>query len=177
MKKLHHNFLMLAAALLNFACSPAEAAPKRVEAFDANVWRAMQADMSRPTVVLFSATWCPNCPAVMKQLAHEIKQRKLKAQLVAVVMDVSPSEADADLLANKHYQLADRLLAFSGQSAVIQYAVDPTWQGLTPYVVFLAPGTKSFSVIGPPPKAAFDRWQSGQEGGAYTGQGASKGID
>ncbi|MBK9623030.1 MAG: hypothetical protein KA388_05085 [Rhodocyclaceae bacterium] len=158
MNKSRHKVAALLVLLATFAHGPAQAAPKRVEAFDGNVWREIQVTLKQPTVILFSATWCPNCPAVMENLAREIKQRKRPAQLLTVVMDVAPGEADAALIANPHYRLADHLFAFAGQNAVIQYAVDPKWQGLTPFVVFLAPNAAPFSVIGQPTKANYERW-------------------
>ncbi|MBK7685557.1 MAG: thioredoxin family protein [Rhodocyclaceae bacterium] len=115
MNKSRHKVAALLVLLATFAHGPAQAAPKRVEAFDGNVWREIQVTLKQPTVILFSATWCPNCPAVMENLAREIKQRKRPAQLLTVVMDVAPGEADAALIANPHYRLADHLFAFAGQ--------------------------------------------------------------
>ena len=140
----------------------AAAAPRQVEAFDAAAWSALQAGLTQPTVVVFSTTDCAHCPAVISGLAHQIQQRKAKAQgrasLVAVVMDAAPGDDDAALIGNVHYRPADRLLAFSGPAPVLRYAVDPRWRGVTPFVVFLSPGRAPVFVTGPPQSDQVNAW-------------------
>jgi thiol-disulfide isomerase/thioredoxin len=148
----------LACGLVAVLSEGAMAAPRAVEAFDAGTWRSLQASLKQPAVVVFSATWCPNCPAVIEDLAHDIRERKLKASLVAVVMDVAPGEGDARLMQHAHYRLADRLFAFSGQAPPIRYKVDPRWLGITPYVVFLTPRAPARVVTGPPSDDDVQAW-------------------
>ncbi len=143
------------AALLSGA---AVAAPRAVEAFDGAAWQGLQAGLKRPTAVVFSTTDCVHCPAVIEALHRDIRQRKLNAALLVVVMDVAPGEADASVLQNPEYRLADRLFAFTGQAPAIRHAVDPRWRGVTPYVSFLAPNRQARAVIGPPSAADIDSW-------------------
>ncbi len=145
-------------AAASLAAGGALAAPQAVEAFDAATWRSLQTTLKQPTVVVFSATYCANCPAVIDGLTREIRQRKLKAQLMAVVMDVTPGDDDAALKRNAHYKQADRLFAFAGQAPTVRYAVDPGWRGVTPYVVFLTPGAPAMAVTGPPTRADIQAW-------------------
>jgi thiol-disulfide isomerase/thioredoxin len=139
------------------ACT-AQAAPAVVEAFDARTWQALRKAVQQPTVVVFSATWCPNCPAVIEDLAQDIHDRKLQAPLLAVVMDVAPGDNDAGLLSHTHYALTDRLFAFSGQAPALRHSVDPAWRGATPFVVFLAPGKAPRAVTGPPSDEDIQAW-------------------
>jgi thiol-disulfide isomerase/thioredoxin len=155
---------LAAAALSLFALfallstSAAQAAPAGVEAFDARTWQALRRAVKQPTVVVFSATWCPNCPAVIEDLAQDIRERKLAAPLLAVVMDVAPGENDAGLLRHAHYGVTDRLFAFSGQAPALRLSVDPSWRGATPFVVFLAPGKAPRFVTGPPGDEDLQAW-------------------
>ena len=135
-----------------------QAAPARVESFKVSTFKELQATTTVPTVVIFSATWCPNCPSVIKTLATEIKRSKRKAAMIAVITDVAPLESDAILLAHPHYRQCDRLFAFDGQSAAIQYSVDPTWLGVTPYLVFMRPNAKPLYVTGAPTAAQLRDW-------------------
>lgn len=146
---------MALAALI--AASSAHAGPRQVEAFDAPAWQALQT-ASQPAVLVFSTTDCAHCPAVFKQLGQQIRQRQVKAPLVAVVMDVSPGEDDAGLLASPHHGQANRLMAFAGQPQALRFAVDPGWRGVTPYVVFLAPGQAPVKVVGPPKPEVVAAW-------------------
>jgi hypothetical protein len=152
----------LRAALRTFGllllCGVVQAAPRGVEPFDSKSWKTLKAGVKQPTVVVFSATWCPNCPAVIEELVQDIRQRKLKASLMAVVIDVAPGENDPGLLRHAHYRMADRLFAFSGQAPAVRYTVDPNWRGATPYVVFLVPGAAERVVTGPPTEEDVDAW-------------------
>ena len=134
------------------------AAPRAVEAFDPAAWQSLQIQLKRPAAVIFSTTDCVHCPAVIEGLRRDIRQRKLNAALIVVVMDVAPGEADATVLQNPDYRLADRLFAFAGQAPAIRYAVDPRWRGVTPYVSLLAPNRQAVAVIGAPSSADFDSW-------------------
>jgi hypothetical protein len=142
----------LAAALaLLAAAAAATAAPRAVEVYDETTWAALQGERATPSVVVFTTTDCVHCPAVIARLATELQQRRLGAQLVAVVMDQAPGEDDAALLADTHYQAATRVLAFAGPAAALRHQVQPRWRGVTPFVAFIAPPAPPVSVTGPPP--------------------------
>ncbi len=138
--------------------TPAAAAPRRVEAFDAGTWARLSNPAAGPAVVVFSTTYCGHCPSVLARLGEQLRQRKLGVPLIGVVMDVAPGEEDSALLGHGHYAAADRLLAFSGQATALRHAVDPAWRGVTPYVVLLSPGATQQQVAGGPPPALFDAW-------------------
>ena len=147
----------LAALIALTALLPvASAAPRRVEAFDAKTWTALQSGLKQPTVVVFSTTDCGHCPAVLAQLRQDIGRHR--AALIAVVMDLAPGQDDAGLKADAHYHPADRLLAFAGQAPALRHAVDPRWRGVTPYVVFLTPNSPAVAVTGPPSAAEVLAW-------------------
>ena len=154
----HFNREWAALALAALITWPtAQAAPAQVEPFDAKAWQAIQSS-KQPAVLVFSTTDCAHCPAVFKQLGQQIRQRQLKAPLVAVVMDVPPGEDDAGLLASPHHGQANRLMAFAGQPQALRFAVDPAWRGVTPYLVFLAPGQAPVKVVGPPKPEVVAAW-------------------
>jgi thiol-disulfide isomerase/thioredoxin len=143
---------------LTLGLSPsARAKPARVENFDILSWQTLQA-VKMPTAVVFSATWCPNCPAVIEDLAHDIREQPVNAKLLAVVMDVAPGENDAALMRHTHYSVVDRLFAFSGQAPALRYTVDPKWRGATPFVVLLAPNRPPRMVTGPPSEQDLQSW-------------------
>jgi hypothetical protein len=150
--------LAFMATLAALATQPAAAAPRAVEPFDTTTWSALQAGLKQPTVVVFSTTDCAHCPAVIDSLAQRIRGRQLRANLLAVVMDVAPGEDDAALLKHPHYGRAHRVLAFSGQAPALRHSVNPQWRGITPYVVFLAPGQAPQAVTGPPSDGTVQAW-------------------
>ncbi len=140
-------------------CSVAAAAPPRaVETFDAAGWAALRDDPRRPAIVVFTATDCAHCPAVIEALSRDPRLRRSGGRLVAVVMDVAPGESDAVLLRSPHYRRADRLLAFSGQAPALRHAVNPAWRGVTPYLALLRPGEAPAWVTGPPAPGDLDTW-------------------
>jgi hypothetical protein len=151
-------FRDLAMALATGAALACQAAPPKIEGFDVQAWNALLASTGKPTAVVFTTTDCAYCPGVLRQLSDEIRQRRLDATLVAVVMDVGPGEDDARLLSDPHHRDVDRLLAFSGQAAALRHAVNPAWRGVTPYIAFLAKGTAPRWVTGPPPSQAVNEW-------------------
>lgn len=154
----HFNREWAALALAALITWPtAQAAPAQVEPFDAKAWQAIQSS-KQPAVLVFSTTDCAHCPAVFKQVGQQIRQRQLKASLVAVVMDMAPGDDDAGLVASQHHHPSDRVMAFAGQPQALRYAVDPAWRGVTPYVVFLSPGQPPVKVVGPPKVAVVEAW-------------------
>jgi hypothetical protein len=147
-----------AALALLAAVSTVGAAPRAVEAFDPGTWATLQADKALPSVVVFTTTDCAHCPAVIEQLAGELRQRRLGATLVAVVMDQAPGEDDAALLADTHYQAAHRVLAFAAPAAALRHQVQPRWRGVTPFVAFINPPAATLTVAGPPPAEMLQRF-------------------
>lgn len=152
----------LAALLLGLAAASAvPAAPRAVEAFDADTWPALRAEVQarqRPLLVVFTATWCAVCPEVVAQLARDARRQRSGVPLVVAVADLAPGEADARLLAAPYYGGADRLMAFDGPAAALRHGVDPRWRGVTPYVAWLAPGQPPQFVPGAPDAAQTARW-------------------
>ena len=150
--------LALCGALWALAPMPALAAPRVVEVFDRPAWGALQAGLTAPAIVVFTATYCAHCPAVVAQLAQDKRRLLPSAQLIAVVMDALPAQDDARLLRDTHYRPVDRLFAFQGQAAALRHAVDPSWRGVTPYVAFLHPGEAPRWVTGPPQAQDLTAW-------------------
>ena len=134
------------------------AAPRSVEAFGVGAWPALQASVKQPTVVVFTATWCASCPQVLEGLVAELGQRKIKASIVAVVMDVAPGEKDNTLIRNAHYKRVDRIFAFDGQAPAIRDRVDPKWRGAAPYVVLLSPNAPPRMSTGMPTDTDISAW-------------------
>lgn len=151
----HIGVALLGLSLLGAGLA-AGAAPRQIEAFNDQTWAALQAGLKSPAVVVFSSTDCVHCPAVLKDMAAQ--RPKLKAQLLAVVMDQEPGLDDKALLAKPHYRVADRLFAFDGQAQALRYAVNPQWRGMTPYVALLRPGAPAQFVLGPPSSADLQSW-------------------
>ena len=134
------------------------AAPRSVEPFGVGAWPALQASVKQPTVVVFTATWCASCPQVLESLVAELQQRKVKATIMAVVMDVAPGEKDSSLVRNAHYKRVDRLFAFDGQAPAIRDRVDPKWRGAAPYVVLLSPNAPPRVSTGMPGQTDISAW-------------------
>jgi thiol-disulfide isomerase/thioredoxin len=146
---------VLAIASCTIVAAAASAPPPQVEPFDADTWTKLQKDLPRPAAVVFTATYCTNCPAVLAQLEGELKKRGATGEIVAVVID----EADAATLAeNPHYAHATRLFVFDGNEAQLRYRVDPRWRGVTPYVALLSPDATTRFVAGPPKEQDLQQW-------------------
>lgn len=141
------------------ALRPAIGAARSVEAFDHGSWKRLQAELPRPAVVVFTATWCPTCPEVLRKLADVRRANRLAAPLVAVVMD---TDDEAALLADPHYRVAGRLFAFDGSvasEAALRRTVQPGWRGVTPFVALLpAAGGAPVYVTGMPSGAQLEQW-------------------
>jgi hypothetical protein len=136
----------------------AAAAPRAVEAFGVDTWPALLGALKKPAVVVFSSTSCGNCPAVLAELADDLRRRRSEATLMAVVTDVAPGEADPYLLKQAHYRTTERLFAFDGQEQRLRHAVNPAWRGATPYVGLLRPGRPPVWVTGAPTAAEIQAW-------------------
>jgi hypothetical protein len=148
----------LAAWLMLGIGAAAWATPRAVEAFDAEGWAGLQAGLRRPAIVVFTATDCVHCPAVINALARDGRLSRVKGSLAAVVMDVAPGESDPALLRSPHYRRVHRLFAFAGQAPALRHAVNPAWRGVTPYLALLRPGETPVWVTGPPTSEVLDRW-------------------
>ena len=149
---------VLCALWATAALLPAQAAPRAVEVFDRPAWGALQAGLTAPAIVVFTATYCAHCSAVIAQLAQDKRRLLPSAQLIAVVMDAVPGDDDAKLLRDPHHRPLDRLFAFQGQAPALRHAVDPSWRGITPYVAFLHPGEPPRWVTGPPKAQDLAAW-------------------
>ena len=88
-------------------------------------------------------------------MAEQIKNRKPQIPLIVVVMD---GDGQADLLQEPHYQPASRLFVFKGQSAALQYGINPSWRGITPYVALLPRRGETKLVPGKPSELEMENW-------------------
>lgn len=142
---------------LLLCCAPmlAIAGPVKVERFDSKTWTQLQNDLPRPSVVVFTATYCSNCPALIDRIVQKLAKQGLKRDIVAVVVDEATPQ---ELLASHHYNAATRLFAFDGNEATLRYAVDPRWRGVTPYVALLSAPDKVVFIAGSPTDAQFETW-------------------
>jgi hypothetical protein len=123
----------------------AVAAP--MEDFTATTWSRWQKELPRPAIVVFSTTYCPNCPEVMASLAASVREAGGRVPLIVVIMDPDGRRERAFAA---HFRAADRIFAFRGQEAALRFSVDPRWRGVTPYVaLFGAQGPPAF-VAGQP---------------------------
>jgi thiol-disulfide isomerase/thioredoxin len=132
---------------------PAE--PRRIEVFDHTTWQRLQADLPRPALVGFTATWCANCPEVLRRLAEVHRANGLPSPLVVVVMD---GDGHSRLLDEPHYRAAGRLFVFDGEEAPLRYTVQPQWRGVTPYVALLPRKGAAAFVAGSPSQAQIETW-------------------
>jgi hypothetical protein len=143
----------LAVCLL--AATAATAVPESVERFDAATWERLQKELPRPSVVVFTATYCASCPAVLGQLSDSLKKRGINGDVVAVVIDEAEKPA---LLKSEHYRHASRLFLFEGNEASLRYRVDPRWRGVTPYIALLPAKGKTVFAAGTPSDAQVAAW-------------------
>ena len=144
---------LLAGAVCASPALPAES--RRIESFDHTTWQRLQAELPRPAVVVFTATWCANCPEVLRRLAEVRRANGLSSPLVVVVMD---GDGHPRLLEEPHYRPADRLLVFDGEEAMLRHTVQPQWRGVTPYVALLPRKGATAFVAGPPSAAQIESW-------------------
>jgi hypothetical protein len=151
--KLHSRGL--SALLLALSAVAAHAAPHTIEPFDAHSWQRLQQELPRPAAVVFSATDCTHCPGAIAAVAQQLKARSPKIPLVVVVMD---GDQHPGLLQDAHYRQASRLFVFRGRSAALQYAVNPKWRGITPYVALLPENGAPLLITGSPSEQEFARW-------------------
>jgi hypothetical protein len=148
-------YKMVLGALLSCTMLQAQAAASKVETFDKHSWQRLQKELPRPAAIIFSTTDCAHCPAIIANLAEQIKNRKPQIPLVVVVMD---GDGQTDLLQEPHYQTASRLFVFNGQTAALQFSVHPNWRGITPYVALLPRLGETKLVLGKPSAIEIDSW-------------------
>lgn len=147
---------LLAAVLGSLASgTTALASPPAVERFDATAWQVLQKDLPRPSAIVFTATYCATCPAVLAQLAAALQLQGIKGEIVAVVIDAAQAQ---QLLGSRHYQHASRLFLFAGNEASLRYQVDPRWRGVTPYVALLNSHGEMLFTAGTPSEAQVAAW-------------------
>ena len=145
----------------------ATAAPAAVETFDKTTWPALLRTSKQPAIVVFTSVTCTHCPGAIASLAKQRAQfsgsGRSPVPLLVVSMD---ADDDASLLRDAHYAPADRLFAFRGSQQALQYAVNPEWRGMTPYVAFVDGRGGARFVLGEPKAAVLQGWlQSGVQGG------------
>ncbi|WP_025916205.1 hypothetical protein [Herminiimonas sp. CN] len=147
-----------AALLLALCAATAQAVPQKIEQFEADSWQRFQSALPRPAAIVFASTDCTHCPAAIAAVAEQLKHRKPQIPLVVVVMD---GEQHEDLLRGPHYRQASRLFVFRGQSAALQYTVNPKWRGITPYVALLPKSGPATLITGRPSEQEFGLWLAG----------------
>ena len=145
----------LTSCLLVLSAAAVQAAPQKIEAFDAQSWQRFQSTLPRPSAVVFSSTDCTHCPVTIASIAEQLKQRKTQLPLIVVVMD---GDEQPGLLQDPHYRQASRLFVFRGQSAALQYTINPKWRGITPYVALLPRAGDVRLVLGQPSAQDIDSW-------------------
>ena len=131
------------------------AAPSAVEAFDTSAWSALLSDHRQPAIIVFSSAGCTHCPGAIERLAARRATLQSATRLYVVLMD---SEDDAVALTSTHHRLADRLFAFHGRTQALQYAVNPDWRGMTPYVAYVDGKGGVRFVLGEPDDRMLQRW-------------------
>ncbi len=128
--------------------------PVSFEAFGVDSWVRLRAELARPAIVVFTATWCPHCPGVITALAAASRARR--ARLAIVVVDGAARE---ELPAALPYRLADRLFFFEGNETALRHGVDARWRGVLPYVALLgADGSGPVFIAGMPSDEALGGW-------------------
>ena len=145
-------------ALCLVSTAPAMSPPSQLEPFEVGTFSQWRSSLKRPTWVVFTATWCATCPAVVSDLIRAARQHPQQPVVWAVLIDVAPGEEDARFWSrHAHLRGADRVLGFEGIPQAIRYAVDPGWRGTVPHVALLEPGGRMALFSGQPPASALKR--------------------
>ena len=145
----------VAALAATAATTVAVAAPAAVESFDKATWPALVRSAKQPAIVVFTSVTCTHCPGAIANLA---KQRAAKGSQVPLLVVSMDADDDASLLRDAHYAPADRLFAFRGNPQALQFAVNPEWRGMTPYVAYVDGKGSAKFVLGEPRRAVLDDW-------------------
>lgn len=133
------------------------AAPSAVETFDKSAWSALLSEQRQPAIIVFSSVSCTHCPGAIERLAAHRATGRSATRLYVVLMD---SEDDAVALNSTHHRLADRLFAFRGRAQALQYAVNPDWRGMTPYMAYVDGKGGVRFVLGEPDDRTLRSWLS-----------------
>ncbi len=149
--------------IATFSASTAFAAPVAVETFDKATWPSLVRTTKQPAIVVFTSVTCTHCPGAIANLAKQRAQFSSggRSPLPLLVVSID-AEDDAALLRDVHYAPADRLFAFRGSMQALQYAVNPEWRGMTPYVAFIDGRGAARFVLGEPKAAVLQGWLKGR---------------
>jgi hypothetical protein len=140
-------------------CAQVFAAPTAVEAFDKTTWSSILSNHRQPAMIVFSSVSCTHCPGAIERLAARRAASQSTTGLYVVLMD---SEDDVTALASPHHRLADRLFAFRGRAQSLQYAVNPEWRGMTPYIAYVDGKGGVRFVLGEPDERTLVSWLKGK---------------
>ncbi len=144
----------ICASLLALSSLAGIAAAAMVEPFDKSSWPALvRSDV--PTLVVFTSVSCTHCPGAIARLAARRHALASRTRLVVVSIDADDAAA---LQADPHYAPADRLFMFRGSTPALQFAVNPDWRGMTPYVAYLGGNGEAKFVLGEPSDAVLSQW-------------------
>jgi hypothetical protein len=136
-------------------CSQVFAAPTTVETFDKSTWLILLSQHPQSAMIVFSSVSCTHCPGAIERLAARRAVSQSATRLYVVLMD---SEDDVAALSSSHHRLADRLFAFRGRVQPIQYAVNPDWRGMTPYIAYVDGKGGARFVLGEPDEKTLAIW-------------------
>lgn len=153
-----HNRYRVATWLLcalSFAgLPPAMAAPQSVEGLDQAGWRQLVTQVAVPSIVIFTSETCAYCPGAIARIGASLAALRSRTQLLIVSVDGD----DAVLLHEGRYASANRLFVFRGKLQAMQYAVNPAWRGMTPYMAYLSPKAPPRFVLGEPDAKTLQGW-------------------
>jgi hypothetical protein len=144
-----------AIGLLMLLCAQVFAAPTEVETFDKTTWPALLSHHRQSAMIVFSSVSCTHCPGAIERLAARRAASQSATRLYVVLMD---SEDDVAALSSPHHRLADRLFAFRSRAQPIQYAVNPDWRGMTPYIAYIDGKGGVRFVLGEPDERTLALW-------------------
>ena len=148
-----------AIGLLVLLCAQVFAAPTEVETFDKSTWPALLGHHRQPAMIVFSSVSCTHCPGAIERLAARRAASQSATRLYVVLTD---SEDDMAVLSSSHHRLADRLFAFQGRAQSLQYAVNPDWRGMTPYIAYVDGKGGVRFVLGEPDERTMAIWLKGK---------------
>lgn len=131
------------------------AAPAVVESFDKTSWQQLLKQTTTPSIVVFSSVTCTHCPGAIDRIAASLSAARSGTRLFVVSMD---SDDDAALLHDPHMASVNRVFAFNGSMQALQYAVNPGWRGMTPYIAYLDGKRGVRFVLGEPKEAVLREW-------------------
>jgi hypothetical protein len=149
------NKYRVAAVMLLALQANVIAAPGSVENFEKNSWQQLLRQTASPTIVVFSSVTCTHCPGAINRIAAGLSAARSRTRLFVVSID---SEDDAALLQDPHLASVSRLFAFNGSAQALQYAVNPGWRGMTPYIAYLDGKRGVRFVLGEPKEAVLREW-------------------